>query len=66
MGCGLIKLMNSTSRNHNMIQPTQVVFRVSDLRRIKKRGLYPITEARESQEYSIIEGNSNMRDLRNY
>ena len=60
MGCGLFKLINSTSRNQNIIQPPEVVFKISDLRRIKKRGLYPITEARESEEYSIIEASSNM------
>lgn len=55
MGCGIIKLISPTNRTQNISQPTQVTFRISDLRRIKKRGLYPIAEENESKEISIIQ-----------
>ena len=65
MGGCLIKLGSSTSRNRNIIQGTQVTFRISDLRRLKKRGLFPIAEVNASQENSIIQSNSQMKVLKN-
>lgn len=58
MGCGLNKMIEKNRATGPEIKQECIIFKVSDLRKMKKRGLFIINEVNLSQECSSIKGMS--------
>ena len=59
MGCGLHKLAEKNRHSTQELKPVDVVFKISDIRRMKKKGIFIVNEVSSSQEYSSLKGLSN-------
>lgn len=56
MGCGLHKLVDNKRSSTQDIKHAKVNFKISDAKRMKKKGLFIVHEVSLSQEYSCIKG----------
>jgi hypothetical protein len=63
MGCGLRRVTENTRSSTQDLKNIQAPFKLSDSRRMKKKGLFMVNEVSSSQEYSSIKGVSGS-DLR--
>ena len=59
MGCGLHKLVESNRSSTQEIKHINMNFKISDAKRMKKKGLFMVNEVGSSLELSSLKGMSN-------
>jgi hypothetical protein len=54
MGCGINKAHEKSGRNTHEFKSNELVFRISDMKRMKNKGLFLINEVNSSEEFSFF------------